>query len=291
MKFTTFANLLFITIFIFSQINAAEPAKKLKRGLILVINAPCSSGKTSLCKKLLKKLNETEVKWVQQSLDEDAQEDEDDEDNEYSDADPNESMIKVIKHISDLGTNVLYDTILEQHYIAEFINKLKSGGYKVYPILIYCSPIELAQRLHNRNSNATTPELVREEARAPFQPFAQFGQLYRNISNELSSTRSAPATPSFQIPVKETLEAAKKLLQEEFPNIDQPKLKRHLSNDEVKRAIQGLKIDLDLVGDESVTITPRYSYALVIDNSNENKKEALLLLNNFIDEKVKEDQA
>lgn len=294
---------IFLTLMATITLNifAADPNPKPKKGIIVVINAPSSSGKTSLVKELLKSLNKEDVKWIQQSLDVNA-DDEDDSGSEFDESeidsedsqtefqadqdifvDPNDSMIAPLRKLASTGLNVIYDTVLEQDYINEFILKLKDDGFRVYPVLIYCDPAENLRRLKERNSRSNTPSLVTSEARNPIQPVSQIGQMYKP-ANESSD-------PVFLFSPKDTLSEIKSVLENPYPICEDGKtiLQRTLSGDEIDRSISGLKMDLELIETtESVAITPRYDYALVIDNSNTNKKTALLLLKTFINEKEAE---
>lgn len=128
-------------------------------GLIVVINGNLSDKKRSICAKLIKELNKKHGNnWILQTIpnreitEEDfpdftesqidrsatiasIKEEEVEEISDFNDED-NRRMIEKLHTLARSNLNVVYNTYLTSYNVANFIDTLQNGGYKVYTVNI-----------------------------------------------------------------------------------------------------------------------------------------------------------
>ncbi|MDR3647057.1 MAG: hypothetical protein P4L22_05960 [Candidatus Babeliales bacterium] len=219
------------------------------------------------------------------SSDSDSDSDSDASDNESEDEsypedeefdDPNTSMIKTLRDIAKSNINVIYDTVVNPDYMPTFIKRLEKGGYKVYPINIYCDPKTLVERTQSRNSACSSESQKREESRSPHQAVSGFNTRYRIAIPGKESSNTIQFSP------KESLHGVRQFLQASATTPTESRMYEQI----YRNSFEGFDSESkDNDAEKSLTIEPVYNYALLIDS---NSESALTDIINFIQLKYQE---
>ncbi len=166
-------------------------------GLLLVLDGPSSSGKSSVARELKKKLDSYGLHFRYESLDDFNERKWEKEQRKKKGKKPKKlregsesyqgGYLRSIKKLADQGENVLADTVIyDEQDVNDYQSIIGTGG-KTVSIMVYCPFIEIPQRVDKRNHCG-----IEDEERSLRQAINQIPVMF-----ELTSFPSAGTIDSF----------------------------------------------------------------------------------------------
>jgi deoxyadenosine/deoxycytidine kinase len=177
-------------------INNQEDKVGVEPGMVVIINGTSSSGKSSVARELIRRMDGPYKCWDLMALDdydtsdidafgESCYEEEEEKYPNYSLGEENSFFCRNIIDSALSGKNVICDTVLyarenerdREDYLGCFVERLRKNGIKYVSVLVYCPLNKLEERVTKRNRLAQvlhTPG----ETRSPYQFAYQFASLY-----------------------------------------------------------------------------------------------------------------
>ena len=171
-------------------------------------------------------------------------------------------MIQKIKDFTKNGKNVIFDTIVGDDSEQEIVSLAETlRGENVLFSLVYCPFQELAKRIASRNS------ADKMEQRDFSMVWRQFGGLYKaaqpSDTQILETLSKNTVTDLVQLHARSEFEEEK-----EF-------------NEFLSELLENLSLDKN----DSVQITSRYTYDLIVNNATQSPDKCAQQINNFMREK------